>query len=219
MSRSAERVPPQELADDPTLADWRLVLRALSSRFDTGGLSAGARFAEQVAQVADELDHHPDLDLRYAHVTVRTASHDVGEVTARDVELARRISELARQAGLRARPEKVSTLEIALDMVDLAAVRGFWAAVLGGRVDDQDDVVDPAGLLPSMWFQQMDPPRTERNRFHLDLNVPHDVAEQRVADAVAAGGRLVSDAHAPSFWVLADPEGNEVCVCTWQGRE
>ena len=36
---------------------------------------------------------------------------------------------------------------------------------------------------------------------------------------IAAGGTLVSDAAAPAFWVLADPEGNEACVCTWQARD
>jgi hypothetical protein len=36
--------------------------------------------------------------------------------------------------------------------------------------------------------------------------------------AVAAGGTLVSDDEAPAFWVLADPEGNRMCLCTWQER-
>lgn len=69
-----------------------------------------------------------------------------------------------------------------------------------------------------MWFQQMDAPRPQRNRIRLDVTVPHDAAQQRVAAALAAGGRLVRDTAAPAFWVLADAEGNEVCVCTWQGR-
>ena len=43
-------------------------------------------------------------------------------------------------------------------------------------------------------------------------------AEARIAAALAAGGTLVSDAEAPSFWVLADPDGNRVCLCTWQQR-
>ncbi|HET9600995.1 MAG TPA: VOC family protein [Acidimicrobiales bacterium] len=37
--------------------------------------------------------------------------------------------------------------------------------------------------------------------------------------AVAAGGVVVTDQYARSWWVLADPEGNEACVCTWQDRE
>ena len=49
--------------------------------------------------------------------------------------------------------------------------------------------------------------------------VPPEVAEERVRAAVAAGGTLVSDAEAPSFWVLADAYGNQVCICTGLDRE
>jgi len=79
--------------------------------------------------------------------------------------------------------------------------------------------VDPSDGGPSLWFQQMDEPRTQRNRIHLDLTVPHDDAVARVEAALAAGGRLVSDDRARAFWILADSEGNEVCVCTWQDRD
>ena len=65
----------------------------------------------------------------------------------------------------------------------------------------------------------MDAPRPQRNRIHLDVTVPHDVAEERIAAALAAGGTLLSDRAAKAFWVLADPEGNEVCICTWQDRD
>jgi 4a-hydroxytetrahydrobiopterin dehydratase len=70
-----------------------------------------------------------------------------------------------------------------------------------------------------VWFQQMDAPRPQRNRIHFDVTVPHDVAEKRIADAIAAGGRIINDSEARAFWVLADAEGNEACVCTWQDRE
>ena len=171
-----------------------------------------------VTEIAEELDHHPDVDLRYPHVTLTTVSHDVGHLTARDRELARRVSAAARDLGVAAVPAEVSTLEIGLDVLDADLVRPFWVAVLGLKPDEGGDLADPAGRLAPLWFQQMDEPRTQRNRFHLDLTVPHDVARQRVADALAAGGRLVTDEHAPSWWVLADAEGNEVCVCTWQDR-
>ena len=65
----------------------------------------------------------------------------------------------------------------------------------------------------------MDAPREQRNRIHLDVFVPHDQAEARIAAALDAGGRLVSDAHAPAWWTLADAEGNEADVATWMGRE
>ena len=80
-------------------------------------------------------------------------------------------------------------------------------------------LIDPLGQGPAVWFQQMDAPRPQRNRMHVDVSVPHDQAHQRIEATVAAGGTVVSDAEAPAFWVLADPEGNEACITTWQGRD
>jgi 4a-hydroxytetrahydrobiopterin dehydratase len=61
--------------------------------------------------------------------------------------------------------------------------------------------------------------RPQRNRVHFDITVAHDEAEARVSAAIAAGGQLIDDSFARSFWVLADAEGNEACVCTWTGRD
>jgi len=104
-------------------------------------------------------------------------------------------------------------------------VRPFWAAVLA-YVDESPDVDgvvravrDPAGIGPAFWFQQMDAPRPQRNRIHIDVTVPEDEVDARVQAALAAGGTLVSDSAARSFWVLADREGNEACLCTWQDRD
>ncbi|GAA5161571.1 VOC family protein [Ornithinimicrobium tianjinense] len=212
----------ESLSRDPELAHWRVVLGRLVARWETGGFSRGAEFTSRIAAAADELDHHPDVDLRYPHVTVTTVSHDVQRLTGRDRRLALAVSAIADELGLTPVPEEVSTLEIGLDVMAAADVAPFWRAVLGytveGDLPETDVLVDPAGRLPALWFQQMDEPRVERNRFHLDITVPHDVAEQRLEAALAAGGRLVSDEAAPSWWVLADAEGNEVCICTWQGR-
>ena len=70
----------------------------------------------------------------------------------------------------------------------------------------------------SFWFQQMGSPRTGRNRFHIDIYVPHDQVQARIDAALAAGGRIVNDAHAPGWWTLADPEGNEADLAIWQKR-
>ena len=118
----------------------------------------------------------------------------------------------------------VQALEIAIDAIDIPTVRSFWKAVLAYSDEAEpagaaDPIVDPAGEGPAIWFQQMSVPRPQRNRLHIDISVPHDQAPHRVSAALAAGGRLVSDAHSPSFWVLADAEGNEACVSTWQGRD
>jgi 4a-hydroxytetrahydrobiopterin dehydratase len=77
---------------------------------------------------------------------------------------------------------------------------------------------DPGGVGPGFWFQQMDEPRPQRNRIHLDVIVPEDEVDDRIEATLAAGGTLVSDAAARAFWILADPEGNEACLCTWEDR-
>ena len=99
------------------------------------------------------------------------------------------------------------------------AVRPFWRAVLGYRDVGDEELVAPHGRGPSVWFQQMDAPRPQRNRVHIDISVPHDQAKARIAAAIDAGGRLVTDRYAPSWWVLADAEGNEARVATWMGRD
>jgi 4a-hydroxytetrahydrobiopterin dehydratase len=65
-----------------------------------------------------------------------------------------------------------------------------------------------------MWFQGTSEHETPRQRWHFDVWLAPEVADGRIAAAVAAGGSVFDDSHAPSFTVLADPDGNKVCVCT-----
>ena len=203
---------------------WRVLLGRLHATFATGTFAAGLELVERIAAAAEEADHHPDVDLRYRAVHVALSSHDVDALTERDVALAARISAIADALGVAGAPGEPQELEVAIDALDIGAVRPFWKAVLGyedeplSAPDASPALRDPAGRAPAVWFQQMDEPRPQRNRIHLDVTVPHDAAEARVRAAIDAGGRLVSDAAAPAFWVLADAEGNEACVCTWQGR-
>lgn len=205
---------------DARLDDWRKLAQALHARFLTGDFVTGLRFVTAVTEAAERANHHPDVTLTYPIVDVRLISHDVCQVTRRDIDLARRISEIAREQGIGSEPSALTEVELALDTADLAAVGPFWAALLTGSPDSLrgDDVVDPSGRVPLLWFQDTDAHETPRQRFHIDLWVPHDVAEERIAAAVSAGGRVVDDENAPSFVVLADPEGNKACVCTCLDR-
>ena len=197
---------------------WRLLLGQVAARYDTGDFNAGTRLVQRIAELADEADHHPDVELRYPHVTVSLSSHDVGAITERDVRLARTISGLAQERGIATTDHAPDVLEIALDTPDLEGVLPFWAALMGYEADG-DQVSDAATRLPTIWFQESDSTAPDRQRWHLDVSVPREVAEERIRAAVDAGGRLVSDEAAPAFWVLADSDGNQACICTWESRD
>lgn len=211
-------ITPQEFAELDGVDAWRVVVDGIRADFRTGSFPTAAMLVSNIADAAEALQHHPDIDVRYPdHVHVTISTHATGGLTTLDLDLARSISQLAGLAGATVAPGMVQGLEVAIDTMDADRIRPFWAAVLGYKEVD-GAVVDPLRLGPSFWFQQMDEPRTDRDRFHIDVIVPHDAAEQRVADAIAAGGTLVTDEFARSWWILADADGNEACVCTWQDR-
>jgi 4a-hydroxytetrahydrobiopterin dehydratase len=194
------------------LPDWRWLLRALHAHFATGDFASGLELVDRIGALAEEADHHPDVELQYPHVRVKLVSHDVSGVTSRDVHLAQRISEAARELGIAADPSRLSEVEIGLDTADEDAIKPFWRAVLG--VDPSSDAE-----LPMLWFQTTDAHEEPRQRFHLDITVPPEAARARIDAALAAGGTLVSEEQAPAFTVLADAEGNKACICTALGRD
>ncbi len=211
---------------------WRYVLGTLCASIPVGSLAEASRVAATaVAACGPDADGHLRADLRPDRVELSLQDRAVPAVTRRDTELAAEITAGLAELGAKvaspvsaAYPRPVQVLELAIDAMDIPAIRPFWRAVLGyGDEPGQDEpdaaVVDPAGQGPAVWFQQMDTPRPQRNRIHFDVTVAHDEADARLQAALAAGGTLVSDAEAPSFWVLADKEGNEACVCTWLGRD
>ncbi len=208
----------QEIHDEG-LEGWRKVLDRLTVRYATGDFSTGAALVSRIAEAADAVNHHPDVDLRYPHVTVSLKSHDVDAITRRDLRLARTISGLAADAGVEPTEHAPDVVELALDTPDLSRVRPFWQAMLGYERHVEDDLVDPADRTPSVWFQATDSAAPGRQRWHLDVSVPHDVVESRLEAVLAAGGRLVDDERAPAFWVLEDADGNRGCLCTWQARD
>lgn len=205
---------------DLGLDHWVYLVGGIQTRLRTRDFATGLRLVNTIGAAAEEMDHHPDLDLRYPYLDVRLSSHDVGGVTQRDVRLARTIGELAAAEGVALDGAGQSVLELGLDSPDGGAIAGFWAAVL--RVDrvshpDGEDLIDRSGRLPLIWFQTSGD-EEPRQRWHPDVWVDPVEVQPRIDAALAAGGILVSDQSAPRFWVLADPQGNRVCLCTWQER-
>jgi len=95
------RISPQEFREADGLEDWQVEDDAASIVLKTPDFGAGAAFVGDIAEIANGMNHHPDVDLRYSTVTVRTSTHSEGGLTDLDVALAQRVTEAARARGFR----------------------------------------------------------------------------------------------------------------------
>jgi 4a-hydroxytetrahydrobiopterin dehydratase len=211
------RLTAAQFSAFPGVTDWRVVWGAgyAAACFLTGSFAAGLALAATIGELAAASGHDPDVDLRPESVTVRVRTAEVQGLTSQDADLAKQISSAAARLHAPADPVAVQQVQVAIDAMDIAKVRPFWHAVLGYAEVGDEDLFDAHRQGPPFWFQQMDSPRTGRNRFHIDIYVPGDQVQARIDAALAVGGRIVSDAHAPGWWTLADPEGNEADLAIW----
>lgn len=212
------------------LADWRKLAQGLHARYLIDAFRTGARFIAAVGEAADALRHHPTVSMGDAWVDLKLISadavyrdgggteHAVEWVTQRDLDLARRITEIAAAHGLAADPSSVTVIELGLDTARSSTIAPVWSALLTGRADAQghgspsDEVRDPTGRTPNLWFGDADE-HDAVPRFHLEVYVAPEVREERIAAAVAAGGTVVDDSDAPSLTVIADQDGNRGVIC------
>ena len=222
---TTDGISPTEFHEADGTDDWRVVGDGATAFFRTGSFRAGTEFVAALGGLAGVEDHAPDVDVRGDGVTVRliTRSTDWYGPSRRDVEMAQRISAVARDRGLTADPTAVQSFLVIPGAPDTAAVMPFWRAVLGydPRPDSPDeDLVDPRDRGPGFWFEGMDEPRPgDGGAIHVAVWVPYEQAQARVDAALAAGGRIVRDDRAPSWWTLADAAGNEVDVATTEDRD
>jgi len=206
---------PEEVAAAlAELPDWRRHPRALATAYEAESVAAALELVAAIGAAADEVDHHPEVDWRYRHVFVRTTTHAAGNrVTERDTALASRISALAAARGIPAVPTVARSYEIGVDAADPVVLAEAWAAALGYRVGPQEDeVTDPFGRGPTVWFQRTETPNP--SRLHLDVHVADELQAETVAAVGAARGRTLDASPAPSFVVVADPDDNRFCICT-----
>ncbi len=223
MTRSA--LTGRQIAD-AGLDNWAFLLHygqgGLQTRIHTENFATGLRIATAIGQAATELGHHAELDLRPSRVDVRLTSRDGGGVTELEVRLARRVAELAAVEGLSIDSSAVARIELGLDTPEYAKIAPFWIAVLNSEhvVGDDfwGDVGDPSQALPMIYFQRTEAAEP-RQHWHPDLWVDPSQVQPRIDAALAAGGTLISDEDAPASWRLADPDGNQVRLCTWQPGE
>lgn len=210
------------------LLDWRKLAQGLHARYVVDDFSAGARLVSAVAEAGAKVGHQPSVSMGDRYVDFKLVSADAiyrdGEgtehvvewVTQQDVELARHISAIAAEHAAEADPASVSAIELGLDTPRSATIAPVWAAILTGNAESQghrspsDEIRDATGRVPNLWFGD---DKTPRQRFHIEVYVAAEVAEQRIAAALAAGGTVVDDSNAPSLTVIADQDGNEGVLC------
>lgn len=216
---SGERLTARAFHDAGGVKDWRVLYWGAHAFFETGSFAEGARLVGEISDIAGELRHFPDVDLRPEGVTVRTFSREDGALSRIDIDLARRVSAAARSLGLKADPTRVQMVGIAVAQHSEVDVRPFWAAAFGYRNLGEEDAIDPNRRNPHLWFHEVEPPRPGRGRVHIDISVPADQAEARVAAALAAGGRIADDSHVPEWWTLASPDNHGVDIAAWPDYE
>jgi 4a-hydroxytetrahydrobiopterin dehydratase len=225
MTDAAQPISPRDFQQSEGLEDWRVLGEGACIFFRTQSFAESARLVEAIGQLPGVEDHPPAVDVRQGGVTVRLVSirDDYMGMTERDVQVARQISAVAGDLALSADPAAVQYLLVIPGAPTIAEVMPFWRAVLGyePRADSPDeDLVDPQDRGPAFWFESMDEPRPGGGgAIHVAIWVPHDQAEARIAAALAAGGRMVRDEFASSWWTLADPAGNEADIATVTGRD
>lgn len=225
----------REIAD-AKLTDWRKLAQGWHARFLVDDFGVGARFVVAVGEAGDALGHHPSVSIGDGYVDLKLVSvdaiyreddgteHVVEWVTQQDIDLARRITEVAADHKLVADPTSVSVVELGLDATDSASIAPVWAALLTGSADSRgrgspsDEIRDATGRVPNLWFGDADDAATPRQRFHVEVYVAHEVAAERIAAVIAAGGTVVDDSDAPSLTVIADQDGNKGVLCVAESQ-
>jgi predicted enzyme related to lactoylglutathione lyase len=118
-------------------------------------------------------------------------------------------------------PAKVGEAKIGfvLDCADPGALATFWEQALGakrlGAAGNYVLLGSPSGALPNLLLQRVGEPRVAKNRMHLDIEILDVDAEVERLEGIGAH-RLEEQArteHGRRWVIMADPEGNEFCVC------
>ena len=113
--------------------------------------------------------------------------------------------------------------ELAIDCADPGGLAGFWCAVLGYQVQDEDDEIvtigppeggnRPGPVPPTLTFARVPEAKAVKNRLHIDVSPTDRDQHEEVRRLLGLGARRVDVGQGEQSWVvLADPEGNEFCV-------
>lgn len=207
----SDAVTPQQFHAVDGVAEWRVLFTGAHAHWRTASLAEGGAFVAAVAAAVGDLGRTPDIDLRPRGVVVRTAGVDFA-LDATDVEIARRVSAVARELGLASDPTVLQVVNLNVARHPDVDVRPFWNAALGYEDLWDADAIDPNGRGIQLAFNDID--RRGRGRSHIDVSVPAEIGRARVEAALAAGGRLVHHEEG-RWWTLASPDNHGVDIAIW----
>lgn len=214
------------------LRDWRKLAQGLHARYLVGSFGDGVRFLSAIAAAGESLGHHPSVSMGSRYVDLVLVSDDavyrdaddgsefvLQWVTQRDVDLARIITDIAAERGLSADPAAVAQMELGLDTGQSSVIAPVWAALLTGDPGSQghgspsDEIRDASRRVPNLWFGDSTESASSGQRFHIEVYLAAEIANDRIAAAIAAGGTIVNDSNSPGLTVIADQDGNRGIIC------
>ena len=199
----------------PGIADWRVTSTGPQAVFVATSFAHAARLVAPLVAAADRTGVLPDVDLRPEAAVVRVPYRDLEGIPAAAPSFAAEVSRAAADLGLSADPARVQAINLYVARHSAADVRPFFTAALGYDDLGDGDAVDPLRRGPLLAFNPIAGDVPGRGRTHLDVFVPADHARARVDAAIAAGGRLVDDSHAPAWWTLASPDNHGIDIAAW----
>lgn len=196
------------------LDDWVVLHGGAAAFFALSSLVESACLANAIAALPIVADKGIIVSISDAGTSVRL-TRDVWELETFHIEMAQAVSNVAIEHAATAKPHRVQEVQLAIAAKADQTSLPFWKAVLGYSDMADDNAVDGLGHSSTVWMQEIAEEKSLRHAMHIDVSVSRDQVDARLQAAIAAGGTVVDDTHAPSHWTLSDPAGNRVCVCAW----
>ncbi|MET0844132.1 MAG: VOC family protein [Mycetocola sp.] len=199
----------------PGVSDWRVTGTGPQGVFTATSLAHSSRLLDPIVVAAEQFGILPDIDVRPEGVVVRIPYRGLEGIPVAAVDFAAAVSEAAAELLLAADPSLAQSIGIYVAQHSQTDVRPFFTAALGYEPYGDTDAVDPLRCGPQLAFNPITDDTPARGRTHFDVFVPADQAQARVDAALAAGGRLADDSHAPDWWSLASPDNHGVDIASW----
>jgi Glyoxalase-like domain len=197
------------------VSDWRVPDTGAQAVFAATSVAQAASLVAPIVAAAERFGIVPDIDVRAEGVVVRVLNLSFDGVPATAPEFAAAVSTAAAELELTADPSRVQSIGIYVAQHSGADARPFFLAALGYEAVGDEGAVDPLRSGPQLAFNPIAGDSPARGRTHFDVYVPADQARARVDAALAAGGRMADDSHAPAWWSLASPDNHGVDIASW----